>query len=392
MIIYLNSDTINYHRSKAKLYQYLCSNLGTTYFRATKDCLSIYFKGALGLFKTDLPCESETDEVKYFSVDFSRWINALIKFEGSDSITLSINKNLIKMSVTGSSDVITLSVASYGDDNTEVTSLDALLEKRKKEILDAKLSMEVTEEIADDLALANSLFVPQQDVNSIGLGKEGLIYAVRSVILRTRFTSALPDDLFVNLDPDEDYIYLHKYMIGFINHVFGSNPVFNFSSDYSTIYWEDESSSTFLTQPSRELAIPSDEDIESFVPAVGQGGSFSVDTNILKESLGFFDGFYVGSVWKPIRFESTANKEVVVRYKHPTADITKSLPAIPSTDGEFTLDSDTVRRVMMKVRDKRPEKTTPLEAVFTFDDDAPGVLCEIDNYYSIVFCKLSDEE
>lgn len=392
MIIYLNSDTINYHRSKAKLYQYLYSNLGTTYFRATKDCLSIYFKGALGLFKTDLPCESETDEVRYFSVDFSRWINALIKFEGSDSITLSINKNLIKMSVTGSSDVITLSVASYGDDNTEVTSLDALLEKRKTEILDAKLSMEVTEEIADDLALTNSLFVPQQDVNSIGLGKEGLIYAVRSVILKTRFTSALPDDLFVNLDPDEDYIYLHKYMIGFINHVFGSNPVFNFSSDYSTIYWEDESSSTFLTQPSRELAIPSDEDIESFVPAVGQGGSFSVDTNTLKESLGFFDGFYVGSVWKPIRFESTANKEVVVRYKHPTADITKSLPAIPSTDGEFTLDSDTVRRVMMKVRDKRPEKTTPLEAVFTFDDDAPGVLCEIDNYYSIVFCKLSDEE
>lgn len=392
MIIYLNSDTINYHRSKAKLYQYLYSNLGTTYFRATSNCLSIYFKGALGLFKTDLPCESETDEVKYFSVDFSRWVNALVKFEGSDSITLSINKNLIKMSVTGSSDVITLSVASYGDDNTEVTSLDALLEKRKTEILDAKLSMEVTEEIADDLALANSLFVPQQDVNSIGLGKEGLIYAVRSVILKTRFTSALPDDLFVNLDPDEDYIYLHKYMIGFINHVFGSNPVFNFSSDYSTIYWEDESSSTFLTQPSRELAIPSDEDIESFVPAVGQGGSFSVDTNTLKESLGFFDGFYVGSVWKPIRFESTANKEVVVRYKHPTADITKSLPAIPSTDGEFTLDSDTVRRVMMKVRDKRPEKTAPLEAVFTFDDDAPGVLCEIDNYYSIVFCKLSDEE
>ena len=168
--------------------------------------------------------------------------------------------------------------------------------------------------------------------------------------------------------------------------------MFNCSSDYSTIYWEDENSSTFLTQPSRELAIPSDEDIESFVPAAGQGGSFSVDTNTLKESLGFFDGFYVGSVWKPIRFESTANKEVIVRYKHPTADITKSLPAIPSTDGEFTLDSDTVRRVMMKVRDKRVEKTTPLEAVFTFDDDAPGVLCEIDNYYSIVFCKLSDEE
>ena len=62
------------------------------------------------------------------------------------------------------------------------------------------------------------------------------------------------------------------------------------------------------------------------------------------------------------------------------------------TDGEFVLDSDTVRKILMKVKDKRVDKTTPLEAVFTFDDDSPGVLCEIGDYYSIVFCKLNDDE
>ena len=41
---------------------------------------------------------------------------------------------------------------------------------------------------------------------------------------------------------------------------------------------------------------------------------------------------------------------------------------------------------------ERVDKTTPLEAVFTFDDDSPGVLCEIGDYYSIVFCKLNDDE
>ncbi len=70
----------------------------------------------------------------------------------------------------------------------------------------------------------------------------------------------------------------------------------------------------------------------------------------------------------------------------------KTLEALVNFLCEFVLDSDTVRKVLMKVTDKREDKTTPLEAKFIFDDDAPGVLCEIGNYYSIVFCKLNDDE
>ena len=375
-----------------KLYQYLYSNLNTAYFKATEDHLSIYLKGSLGLFRVDVPCESESDEVKYFSVDFGKWHNALMKFEGCDGINLSINRNLVRLSVDGSSDFITLSVSSYGDDNLEVNSLDDLLVQKRSDILSSNLHIDITDEIADDLYLAYSLFIPQQDVNSVGLGRDGIIYAVRSVILKAFFTNSIDEKFFSNLDPSEDYIYLHKYLIGLIRFIHSSNSTFSFSSDYSTMYWEDESSAIYITQPSRELAIPSDEDLESFVPPKGTGGSFSVDVEYLKNSLGFFDGFYVGSVWKPIRFESIANKEVVVRYKHPTADITKALPSMSDTDGEFVLDSDTVRKVLMKVTDKREDKTTPLEAKFIFDDDAPGVLCEIGNYYSIVFCKLNDDE
>ena len=392
MNIYIDSKTLYRYKMRNKLYQYLYGNLSTSYFKATSDCLSIYLKGSTGLFRVDLPCKADTDEIKYFSVDFGKWSNALVKFEGCDGIALSINRNLVKIFVDGSSDFITLSTSSYGDDNLEVTSLDTLLEKRKEEILKDDLSIEITEEIADDLALANSLFIPQQDVNSIGLGKDGLIYAVRSVILKARFTTDIDENFFRNLDSSEDYVYLHRYLIGLIYYIYASNPIFNFSSDYSTMYWEDDTSAVYITQPPRELARPSDDELESFVPALGTGGTFSVDTEFLKNSLGFFDGFYVGSVWKPIRFESVANKEVVVRYKHPTADITKSLPSMSDTDGEFVLDSDTVRKILMKVKDKRVDKTTPLEAVFTFDDDSPGVLCEIGDYYSIVFCKLNDDE
>ena len=392
MNIYIDSESLDRYKVRFKLYQYLYSNLSSSYFKATSDHLSIYLKGTLGLFRVDIPCKSDTDEVKYFSVDFGKWANALVKFEGCDGLTLSINRNLVKISVDGSSDFITLSISSYGSDNLEVTSLDNLLEQRRENILKDNLHIDITDEIADDLHLANSLFIPQQDVNSIGLGKDGLIYAVRSVILKAHFTSDLDEDFFSNLDPSEDYVYLHRYLIGLIHYIYSSNHTFNFSSDYSTMYWEDDTSAVYITQPPRELAIPSDEELSSFVPTTGTGGSFSVDAEFLKNSLGFFDGFYVGSVWKPIRFESIANKEVIVRYKHPTADITKSLPAVSDRDGEFTLDSDTVRRILMKVSDKRLDKTTPLEAVFTFDDDAPGVLCEIGDYYSIVFCKLNDDE
>ena len=392
MNIYIDSKSLGRYKVRSKLYQYLYSNLSTSYFKATSEYLSIYLKGTLGLFRVDIPCKSDTDEVKYFSIDFGKWSNALVKFEGCDGITLSINRNLVKISVDGSSDFITLSISSYGSDNLEVTSLDNLLEQRRENILKDDLCIEVTDEMSDDMYLANSLFIPQQDVNSIGLGKDGLIYAVRSVILKARFTNSIDEKFFNNLDPAEDYVYLHRYLVGLFHFIQPSNPMFYFSSDYSTMYWEDDTSAIYITQPPRELAIPSDEELSSFVPAPGVGGSFSVDAEFLKNSLGFFDGFYVGSVWKPIRFESIANKEVVVRYKHPTADITKALPSMSDTDGEFVLDSDTVRKILMKVRDKRLDKTEPLEATFTFDNEAPGVLCEIGNYYNIVFCKLNDDE
>lgn len=390
MNVYLDSNTLEYYKSKSKLYQYLYNCLSTAYFRATSDCLTMYLKGSLGLFKIDLPCQSESDEVKYFSLDFSKWTNALAKFDGCNGITLSINRNLVKLSVEESSDVINLSISAYGDDNLEVTSLDTLLLQKSVAILGANLSVDITDEIADDLALVNSLFIPQQDVNSIGLGPTGIIYAVRSVILKALFTQEIPDSLFANCS--DDYVYLHKYTIGFINHVYGTNPTINFSSDYSTVYWSDDSSSIFLTQPSRELDIPSDEDLESFAPDVNNPGRFSVDVNTLRDSLGFFDGFYAGSVWKPIKFESIANKEVLMRYEHPTADVTKALPAVAPEDGTFVLDSDTVKKVLMKVRDKRLDKTSSLEASFSFDEDSPGVLCEIGDYYNIIFCKLNDED
>ena len=67
-----------------KFYQYLYGNLSTSYFKATSDCLSIYLKGSTGLFRVDLPCKADTDEIKYFSVD--RESDTVASFELNKSV------------------------------------------------------------------------------------------------------------------------------------------------------------------------------------------------------------------------------------------------------------------------------------------------------------------
>ena len=252
------------------------------------------------------------------------------------------------------------------------------------------LSADITQEIADDLALANSLFIPQQNVNSIGLGKKGIIYAVRSIILRTFFKHQLSDQLFSMLDGD--YIYLHKYTISLINHLYNLNSRFNFSEDYSTIYWENEDSVLILTQPRVTLEIPTDEELECFVPNNESAGSFSTDIEELKDALNFFEGFYAGSVWKPIRFEISAGKEVELKYTHPSANITKALSASGTQDGTFALDSETLKKTLAKVKDKRDERDEPLTAEFTYEDGRLGVHCTIGDSYDIIFALLTEEE
>ena len=393
----MNYTEINFSRGNLeiftknnKLYSYLYNNLSRAYFKIESKKLHLYLKGADGLFRQQFSIEYDGTPI-YFSLDFSKWVNALAKFSYADNIKLEISnkQNHIRISTEDSPDVINLSIQKYKDDSSDVVTLTHNLPNTRKAIKSENLLLELNDDVIGDLNLAGSLFVTQGNVNSIGLGKTGVIYADRATILRTEFLEFLPESLFTG-NTDDGYIYIHQYILGLFGILYKENPHIYFSNDYSIIYWESDDKELMYTSPYRELAIPTDSQLESLVPQ-NTDSSFDVDIETLKNSLDFFNGFYEGSVWKPITFNCVANKETVMRYKHPSADIIKALPNTCAYDGTFILDSESIKKILSKIRDKREDKEEPLNVIFNFDNDSPGILCTIGNYCNVIFAKLEDD-
>ena len=388
--INFSRDNLEIFTKNNKLYSYLYNNLSRAYFKIEPKKLHLYLKGADGLFRQQFSIEYNGTSI-YFSLDFSKWVNALAKFSYADNIKLEISnkQNHIRISTEDSPDVINLSIQKYKDDSSDVVTLTHNLPNTRKAIKSENLLLELNDDVIGDLNLAGSLFVTQGNVNSIGLGKTGVIYADRATILRTEFLEFLPESLFTG-NTDDGYIYIHQYILGLLGILYKENPHVYFSNDYSIIYWESDDKELMYTSPYRELAIPTDSQLESLVPQ-NTDSSFDVDIETLKNSLDFFNGFYEGSVWKPITFNCVANKETVMRYKHPSADITKALPNTSAYDGTFILDSESIKKILSKIRDKREDKKEPLNVIFNFDNDSPGILCTIGNYCNVIFAKLEDD-
>lgn len=375
--------------SNSKLYQYLYSSLTKSYITLDKNKFTFYMRGSVGVFKETFNVEYDSDPLTIY-VDFSKWLNALQKFEYADSINISFAKSVMKISTPDSPDVINLSIISFPKDDAEIVAFINKIPKDKKKIMDLGLKLTLTDEIISDFNLASSLFINQGRVNSIGLSKNGVIYADRSTILKTTFTSPIEDNLLKCIEDGEDYFYIHSQLISLMNIIYKDNPDIYFSDNYEEIYWANDDVELVYIYANRDLAIPTDEQLEAFIPQ-NPDSYFEVDLGIFKDALNFFNGFYEGSVWKPITFNCVANKEITMRYRHPSADITKELPCSCSTDGEFILESDAIKKVTSKVKDKREDKSEDMKIRVSYDDEAPGILCNIGDYCMVIFAKLEDD-
>lgn len=375
--------------SNSKLYQYLYSSLTKSYITLDKNKFTFYMRGSVGVFKETFNVEYDGDPLTIY-VDFSKWLNALQKFEYADSINISFTKSAMKISTPDSPDVINLSIISFPKDDAEIVTFINKIPKDKKKIMDLGLKLTLTDEIISDFNLASSLFINQGRVNSIGLSKNGVIYADRSTILKTTFTSPIEDNLLKCVEDGEDYFYIHSQLISLMNIIYKDNPDIYFSDNYEEIYWANDDVELVYIYANRDLAIPTDEQLEAFIPQ-NPDSYFEVDLGIFKDALNFFNGFYEGSVWKPITFNCVANKEITMRYRHPSADITKELPCSCSTDGEFILESDAIKKVTSKVKDKREDKSEDMKIRVSYDDEAPGILCNIGDYCMVIFAKLEDD-
>lgn len=381
MNITLTRDNLNIFKVETKLLNFLSAFFTRAYFKATPEFFRLMLRGQYGVFQTTIPTTSTTlDKPTYFSVDFNKWQIALQKFEDSSSIVLEFTPNLLKITSSDSSDVINLGVLYFKEDAPEAIVLDNFLTSKREEISN-KHRITFTPEVVDALNFADSLFTSStSQANSVGLGQCNVIYSDRSAVLKIALKDSLPSELFI----DSDYIYIHSTTIKLLNYLIPSSNELLFNEDFGTFYWEDVNSAIYMVSSDRKIALPSDEEFQAILP---QGdGCFNTKLTTLRQGLDFFTGFYEGSMWKPITFKAERGKEVLLHYHHPTAEITKELDGVVGTeDGIFTVDSETLRKIITKLLLNDPEATLKV----SYDEDGPGILLEAPACLALV-SKLED--
>lgn len=380
----LINENLNTLRNKTKLYNYLSSYFTRAYFKVEGEEFVFMLRGQTGVLQTSLPLRTPFKGKVYFSVDYMKWQLALQKFEYADEVNLDFTQNLLKISSPNSSDVINLGIIYFKEDSSEATIMDKFLPTKKNEILDKK-KITITDEIVDALNFADSLFTAQStQVNSIGLGRKDIMYADRATVMKIYLQSSLPDHLFFDDEGNSigDYIFIHSLTIKLFNFLVKTSSEVYFTPDYGTLYWEDDNTQIFLVSEDRKVALPTAEEFEGIKPS--SNNEFEVNTDTLKKSLDFFAGFYEGSVWKPVTFNVIPGKEVMLYYRHPSAEITKALSgAQGNVEGAFTVDSETLKKVIGK------EYSSEDQIVINYDEEAPGIFIKTPKCEAVI-SKLDD--
>lgn len=391
----LNNYNLSLIQKKSRLYSYLNTKLDKAYFKLSKGQFMFALCSGSGLVRTTLNIDYDGDDT-YFSLDYNKWQIALQKFVGVDNLKFSLNNSLLKIYVDGSEDVINLGVISYDENSDMAHKINDFIPDRKSHIKSFNHLLTLNDEVLSHFDLMNNLFTSQGRVNSIGLGKKDVVYSDRSVVVKAKLENELPDSLFTDLEEGDDYIYLHTFTLKLFEMVSEFNKEVYFDNDYEIIYWGDEETDLVICSDSRTINLPTDEQFEGIKPS---NRDTFIDINIddLRSCLGFFRGFYEESAWKPLRFVLEKGKDVLVRYKHPTADVHKTiLGTVSNYNSGFILDAETLSKITSKVRERLSEGEVFIR--FNFDDDsvpederAPGVYCTVNDNYEFIISTLLDD-
>lgn len=384
----LTSNQLGILQNKSKLCAYLNSSLTKSFFKLTSDKLTLFQRGSAGAFCINIPVQSNVSNNIYYSVDYNKWNNALLKFSSYNEVEVSISKNVLALAVPGTLDIINLSILTYDTDSSEAYLIDNFISDTYASIFSSDLKLSLTEDVLDNFDLADSLFSSQGRVNSIGLSKDEVIYSDRSVVLKIKSSNHLPEELFGNLSSD-DYIFIHSFFLKLFKLLVKTNSEVYFSNDYETIYWEDDHSKLIISSDSRDIALPTNDQWEMIKPS-SDAASFTTDIYSLQEGLNFFTGFYEETAWKPIIFEAS-DSGVKLYYRHPTTEISKSINNITSSaKGYFMISSETINKILSKISFKF---NSDIPVTVFYDEDSPGVYCKVScdtAEYEFVLSKLVD--
>lgn len=366
-------------KNKIKLYNHISSLFTRAYFKVDSNNFTFMLRGQTGVFQTtmtlDIPLDPSEDSF-YFSIDYSKWQIALQKFENTEALNLETTSNLLKISSKDSNDLINLGLLTFKEDSSEAVVINNFIASKKAEASSFN-KLTITPTLLNSLNFVDTLFSNQSSqVNSIGLNKKNIIYSDRATVLKINLTSdAFLENLII--PNNEEYIFIHSNTIKLFNLLFKTSGVMYFTDTYDDLYWEDEDSSLYMILEERKVALPTQEEFESIKPQ--DAGQFEISLGSIKNGLDFFTGFYEGSMWKPITFEIFPNKEISLHYKHPIAEITKTLNnVVGSKESIFTIDSETLRKIL----NRASENTGSV--IFSYDEDAPGIYILMGNCEAVL--------
>lgn len=389
----LNNTNLQILQKKNKLYTLLNTKFDKAYFKVSKGTFIFALCSNNGIITTELPIDYEGD-VKYFSLDYRKWQIALQKFSNVDSIKVSIEDYLLKLYVEGSFDEINLGIVSYTSDSLPAKQIDDFAPNKAKEVKESNHVLVMTPEIRSYFDLANSLFTTQAKINSIGISQTNVMYADKNCILKENLSEALSEDLFKCLDIDDNHIYLHSFTVKIMDVLKDFNNTFYFNDEYELMVWNDDNTSLVIFSDDKNISLPTDEQLESFLPE-DKEVYFDVSLTDLKNSLAFFVGFYSSETWQPIRFTIEKDKDIILSYNHPTSEITKTLTDVRGIkEGSFLLDSEVLRKILAKLDCNFFEGEPIIRVNYDEKDsgnDAPGVYFTVGDKYEFLISKLLDD-
>lgn len=387
----LNNEQLNILSSNAKLYSYLSQQFGEAYFKVEPGFLTFHYRGQTGVLNTKIPlAEYDGEESKYFKTDYAKWQTALNRLDNENGISFEAMGTYLRCFIEGTDDEICLS-ANYFDEEDEVAIVvDTLLNEKRSEIEASGKMLTVTPDFLSNVNLAISLFNANSGAaNAVGFNSNEVVYADRLTVFRVSADEAIEESFFENLEEEESYVKLHQYIIGLMNLVFTDSAQIWFNDTYDTIYWKGENTELVINSGSIDMVIPSEEEIDFIKPVEETSGAMTVNIATLKKGVDFFQGFFEGSVWKPIVFQCKRNEEVTLEYKNPSANIKKILNNSEATEeGRFLIEAETLKKLIDKVSARGGVDGV---VQIYFDDEAAGVYLTALDKYRVIFAKLLED-
>ena len=380
MKLTLTSESLALLKDKAKLYSNMTRYFKDLYFKITSSSFELVLLGREGVLKTVLPViDSDITSDYYFGIDYQKWTNAVQKYGFMDSLQLEIKKDTLYFSSQAKTGTITLALTPYKAGSSTADLIDQFLPKT---LQDCTAELPLTTDFIEKAALMNSLFIPQVEVNAVGVNQTSLMNNTRIILGKTNLSDQIPDAFFRTNDP-ETYIYIHTFFLSLLPLLAKTSAVLLFDKGYNTIGWQDNDTAFVMRSEPCSACLPDPEEWDALIPDPGQ--TFEVSLAELKDMLQFFDGFYESGDWKPITFRLIANKAVELVYDHPTTIITQDLSAIPTFDAEFMVDAGALSKVLAKIQES---SANDIELSFTWGPDSQAVYMEAGADYKFLLAVL----